>query len=126
MAGGMVMEFSAAIEAALEFVSGHKHGKDCLEAFEEAEGMVGSFSQFEERHKETAETVADKIAAVSGKQLDNLEATIYKKLVEATGKVEEVPADSPEEAHTAVKRKKISPLHAAELCEIALKHHDEL
>jgi len=124
MVAGMNLQ-DPVIEAAQKFVDSHRHGKDCMEAVDDAEGIVGVYDTHD-KHKETAEVVASKLREVSGKPLDTLEDRLHKKLMAASHEAR--PLDEPEgdmERQAALDKIR-TPLHAAELCEHALKHHDEL
>ncbi|CAK0851252.1 unnamed protein product [Prorocentrum cordatum] len=113
------------IEKARKFVTGHKHGNICLEAFEDAEGIIGGFSHFD-KHMETAETLAQKLAEATGKPMEELEKRILARLHEATEAARPTTEPEDEEGRKAALAKMRSPLHAMELCEFALRHHDEL
>ncbi|CAK0890220.1 unnamed protein product [Prorocentrum cordatum] len=115
----------AQVKTARSFVNAHRHGQACLEAFEEAEGIIGGYDSFE-KHKETAETMAQKLAEVTGRGTGALQNAIYERLKKAS--TDAIPPQDPETLHEKkqIQRKIRSPLHAMELCEFALKHHDEL
>mmetsp|Transcript_86505 Transcript_86505/g.232079 ORF Transcript_86505/g.232079 Transcript_86505/m.232079 type:complete len:138 (+) Transcript_86505:74-487(+) len=113
------------IEAARKFVTGHKHGNICLEAFEDAEGIVGGFDT-SDKHRETAESIAQKLAEATGKNFEEIEKRIVARLIEATHAARPTEEPEGEAARNAALSKMRSPLHAMELCEFALKHHDEL
>jgi len=113
------------VEAAKKFVDSHKHGKACMEAFSDAESIIGVYDTHD-KHKETAEVVADKIREVSGKSLDQLDEHLHDKLMKATAEARPLEEPEGDIARQAAIDKIRSPLHAAELCQHALRHHDEL